>query len=131
MFKLRLKKYLQRIFVKFDTNNQVCNKHNKEDFRECLKKCISVGTNFEILELFMKNHGFATYKNHGFAIEEKSIPEDITITHRSLFDKSIQGIQFDNKPAFSFQGHPEASPGPHELISLFNKFKNMIEENNA
>ena len=63
MFKLVLKKYIRKIIMKFDTNNQVCNKHNKEDFRECLKKCISVGTNFEILELFMKNHGFATYKN--------------------------------------------------------------------
>jgi carbamoyl-phosphate synthase small subunit len=88
------------------------------------------GANHPVQDL-RSNEVAITSQNHGFAIDEKSIPEDITITHRSLFDKSIQGIQFDNKPAFSFQGHPEASPGPHELISLFNKFKDMIEENNA
>ena len=88
------------------------------------------GANHPVQDL-RSNEVAITSQNHGFAIEEKSIPKDITITHRSLFDKSIQGIQFDNKPAFSFQGHPEASPGPHELISLFNKFKDMIEENNA
>ena len=63
MFKLVLKKYIRKIIMKFDTDDQVCNRHKKEDFRECLKKYISVGTDFEILELFMKNHGFATYKN--------------------------------------------------------------------
>ncbi|MGY8792954.1 MAG: glutamine amidotransferase-related protein, partial [Gammaproteobacteria bacterium] len=50
-------------------------------------------------------------------------------THISLFDKSLQGIEFTDKPAFSFQGHPEASPGPHELEELFIKFKSLIQSN--
>tara|TARA_B100000579_G_C22753110_1_gene815040 strand:+ start:103 stop:1227 length:1125 start_codon:yes stop_codon:yes gene_type:complete len=72
---------------------------------------------------------YITSQNHGFAVESSSLPENIKPTHISLFDQSLQGIVFKDKPAFSFQGHPEASPGPHELEELFKKFYSMIEEN--
>ena len=64
-----------------------------------------------------------TSQNHGFAVSDENIPENIAITHRSLFDNSIQGIKIKNKKAFSFQGHPEASPGPHDVGYLFDQFK--------
>ena len=72
---------------------------------------------------------YITSQNHGFAVELSSLPTNIEPTHVSLFDKSLQGIAFKDKPAFSFQGHPEASPGPHELEELFTKFNLMIESN--
>tara|TARA_B100000953_G_C18005724_1_gene416488 strand:- start:412 stop:1536 length:1125 start_codon:yes stop_codon:yes gene_type:complete len=72
---------------------------------------------------------YITSQNHGFAVDETSLPSNIKATHISLFDKSLQGIEFKDKPAFSFQGHPEASPGPHELEELFIKFKLLISEN--
>ena len=74
-----------------------------------------------------------TSQNHGFAVAEKGLPKDLTITHRSLFDSSIQGIEHTTKPAFSFQGHPEASPGPHDVKPLFDRFIAMMQhakENN-
>ena len=64
-----------------------------------------------------------TSQNHGFAVSDENIPDNIAITHRSLFDNSIQGIKIKNKKAFSFQGHPEASPGPHDVGYLFDQFK--------
>ena len=77
------------------------------------------------------NEVFITSQNHGFAVKkEKTIPSNISVTHLSLFDDSIQGIELIH-PEFSFQGHPEASPGPHELISLFKKFKELIKKENA
>ena len=72
---------------------------------------------------------YITSQNHGFAVESSSLPSNIAPTHISLFDQSLQGIAFRDKPAFSFQGHPEASPGPHELEELFIKFNLMIEDN--
>ena len=63
-----------------------------------------------------------TSQNHGFAVDEATLPENVQATHRSLFDGSLQGIAFSDRPAFSFQGHPEASPGPHDLLSLFERF---------
>ena len=71
---------------------------------------------------------FITSQNHGFAVNENSIPENIEVSHVSLFDNSIQGINFKDRPAFSFQGHPEASPGPQEISSLFLQFKSMVEK---
>jgi carbamoyl-phosphate synthase small subunit len=68
-----------------------------------------------------------TSQNHGFAIDESSLPENVNLTHRSLFDDSLQGIQLTNAPAFGFQGHPEASPGPHDISSLFDRFVQSIE----
>jgi carbamoyl-phosphate synthase small subunit len=63
-----------------------------------------------------------TSQNHGFAVDEQSLPANATVTHRSLFDGSNQGIRLNDAPAFSFQGHPEASPGPHDVSYLFDRF---------
>ena len=69
-----------------------------------------------------------TSQNHGFKVEEKSIPSNVNITHLSLFDKSIEGIELKNKPVFSVQYHPEASPGPQDSKYLFDKFINYISK---
>ena len=74
---------------------------------------------------------FITSQNHGFAVDEKTLPGNTRATHRSLFDGSLQGIERTDVPAFSFQGHPEASPGPHEVGYLFDRFVKMMEKNNA
>ena len=63
-----------------------------------------------------------TSQNHGFAVDEDSLPDDVQATHRSLFDGTLQGIAIKDQAAFSFQGHPEASPGPHDLLPLFERF---------
>ena len=68
-----------------------------------------------------------TSQNHGFAVSEKNLPENLKATHVSLFDGSLQGIHRTDKPAFSFQGHPEASPGPHDAAPLFDHFIELIE----
>ena len=68
-----------------------------------------------------------TSQNHGFAADETSLPDNLRATHVSLFDGSLQGIHRTDKPAFSFQGHPEASPGPHDAAPLFNHFIELIE----
>jgi carbamoyl-phosphate synthase small subunit len=69
-----------------------------------------------------------TAQNHGFAVDEKTLPDNLTMTHFSLFDQSLQGIHRTDKPAFSFQGHPEASPGPHDAAPLFDHFIELIEQ---
>jgi carbamoyl-phosphate synthase small subunit len=65
---------------------------------------------------------FISSQNHGFAVDEATLPENVRATHRSLFDGSLQGIEVADRPAFSFQGHPEASPGPRDLAPLFARF---------
>ena len=69
-----------------------------------------------------------TSQNHGFAVDEANLPDNLKVTHVSLFDKSLQGIHRTDKPAFSFQGHPEASPGPHDAAALFDHFIDLIEQ---
>ena len=69
-----------------------------------------------------------TSQNHGFAVDDENLPEDVVVTHRSLFDGTIQGIAHTKYPAFSFQGHPEASPGPHDCAALFDQFINLMRE---
>ena len=71
-----------------------------------------------------------TSQNHGFAMDETNLPKTIEITHRSLFDDSLQGIRRTDVPAFSFQGHPEASPGPQDVSGLFDEFINMMTAGN-
>lgn len=66
-------------------------------------------------------------QNHGFAVDEQSLPENLRATHRSLFDGSLQGIHRTDKPAFGFQGHPEASPGPHDVAPVFDHFIDLIQ----
>jgi len=67
-----------------------------------------------------------TSQNHGFAVDESSLPDNLRATHRSLFDGSLQAVERTDKPAFSFQGHPEASPGPHDVAPLFDQFFELI-----
>ena len=69
---------------------------------------------------------FITSQNHGFAVDESTLPEGVRPTHRSLFDGSLQGIAFAERPVFGFQGHPEASPGPHDLRPLFERFNHFM-----
>jgi carbamoyl-phosphate synthase small subunit len=68
-----------------------------------------------------------TSQNHGFAVAEDTLPDNVEATHRSLFDGTLQGIAFKDRPAFGFQGHPEASPGPHDLLPLFERFIQSME----
>jgi len=68
-----------------------------------------------------------TSQNHGFAVDDASLPGCLRATHRSLFDGSLQGVERNDRPAFSFQGHPEASPGPHDVAPLFDHFFELIE----
>ena len=68
-----------------------------------------------------------TSQNHGFAVDESSLPANLVATHKSLFDGSLQGIRRTDKPAYSFQGHPEASPGPHDVAPLFDEFIRLME----
>lgn len=72
-----------------------------------------------------------TSQNHGFAADESSLPECLRATHKSLFDGSLQGIERTDKPAFSFQGHPEASPGPHDVAPLFDRFISLMQARSA
>ncbi|MCD9096634.1 glutamine-hydrolyzing carbamoyl-phosphate synthase small subunit [Luteimonas fraxinea] len=72
-----------------------------------------------------------TSQNHGFAVDEASLPANVRVTHRSLFDGTNQGIELTDAPAFSFQGHPEASPGPHDVAPLFDRFVASMHNKNA
>ncbi|WP_348762514.1 glutamine-hydrolyzing carbamoyl-phosphate synthase small subunit [uncultured Salinisphaera sp.] len=67
-------------------------------------------------------------QNHGFAIDEASLPDTVRVSHRSLFDQTLQGIEMIDAPVFSFQGHPEASPGPHDVAPIFKQFVTAIEQ---
>jgi len=69
-----------------------------------------------------------TSQNHGFAVDEKTLPANLCATHVSLFDGTLQGLARTDKPAFCFQGHPEASPGPHDIAYLFDRFINLMEK---
>lgn len=69
-----------------------------------------------------------TAQNHGFAVDDANLPTNLRVTHVSLFDQTVQGIHRTDKPAFSFQGHPEASPGPHDAAPLFDHFIELIED---
>ena len=72
-----------------------------------------------------------TSQNHGFAVDLHSLPDSVRVTHLSLFDGSLQGFEFRDRPAFCFQGHPEASPGPHDVDYLFDRFVRLIDQNKA
>jgi carbamoyl-phosphate synthase small subunit len=72
-----------------------------------------------------------TSQNHGFTVDEETLPDNLRATHRSLFDGTLQGIERTDTPAFSFQGHPEASPGPHDLAELFRRFVQIMSAEKA
>lgn len=83
------------------------------------------GANHPVQEL-ATGRVMITSQNHGFAVDEASLPDNVIPTHRSLFDESLQGIRVEGAPVFGFQGHPEASPGPHDIQYLFGAFIDMI-----
>jgi carbamoyl-phosphate synthase small subunit len=84
------------------------------------------GANHPVIDLD-SGRVMITSQNHGFAVDEATLPANARVTHRSLFDGSNQGIALTDAPAFSFQGHPEASPGPHDVAPLFDKFIASME----
>lgn len=72
-----------------------------------------------------------TSQNHGFMVDEATLPAEVSVTHVSLFDGSLQGMKWTDRPAFCFQGHPEASPGPHDVGYLFDRFISLMVEHKA
>ena len=97
---------------------------NWNDWSECIFSS-SLGEMPNQEELcHMRKTGLSemTSQNHGFAVDEDNLPSNVRATHKSLFDDSLQGVRRTDKPAFSFQGHPEASPGPHDVAPLFDRF---------
>jgi carbamoyl-phosphate synthase small subunit len=83
------------------------------------------GANHPVMDLETKAVAI-TSQNHGFAVDEDSLPDNLKPTHRSLFDDSLQGVERTDCPAIGFQGHPEASPGPHDLRPIFSRFVDMM-----
>ncbi len=88
------------------------------------------GANHPVQDLDIGNV-MITSQNHGFAVSEENLPTNIRVTHKSLFDGSLQGFELTDRPAFSFQGHPEASPGPHDVAGLFDRFIGLLEQHTA
>ena len=84
------------------------------------------GANHPVYEVKPPNRVFITSQNHGFAIDADTLPDYLEVTHYSLFDKSLQGIRHRQKPVLGFQGHPEASPGPHEMEVIFDEFIQQV-----
>jgi len=84
------------------------------------------GANHPVIDLD-SGRVFISSQNHGFAVDEATLPDNVRATHRSLFDGSLQGIEVTDRPAFSFQGHPEASPGPRDLAPLFARFVESMQ----
>jgi carbamoyl-phosphate synthase small subunit len=84
------------------------------------------GANHPVQDLETKRVMISS-QNHGFAVDEQTLPRNVKATHRSLFDGTLQGIALTDRPAFSFQGHPEASPGPHDVAPLFDRFIDLME----
>lgn len=84
------------------------------------------GGNHPVMEINNKKRVYITSQNHGFAVDEASLPACLAVTHRSLFDGSLQGIIHTDVPAVGFQGHPEASPGPHDIEGIFGRFFKLM-----
>ena len=85
------------------------------------------GANHPVLELDT-GRVLISSQNHGFTVDEDSLPDHLRLTHRSLFDGTVQGVSHTQAPAFAFQGHPEASPGPHDVADLFDHFTRLMRE---
>lgn len=86
------------------------------------------GANHPVVETSSRRRVFITSQNHGFAVDETSLPNHLQVTHRSLFDNSLQGVRCTHKPAFGFQGHPEAGPGPHDIEVIFDEFIEAMKQ---
>ncbi len=116
-------------------------KSNKPIFGICLgHQLLSLASGAKTIKMKFGHHGanhpvtdlktsrvMITSQNHGFAVDEAFLPDTLKITHKSLFDQSVQGVCRKDKPVFGFQGHPEASPGPHDISALFDQFINLIK----
>ncbi|MFZ1809854.1 MAG: carbamoyl phosphate synthase small subunit, partial [Candidatus Nitrotoga sp.] len=85
------------------------------------------GANHPVQDMQSK-HVMITSQNHGFAVDATTLPANARVTHVSLFDGTLQGFELTDKPAFSFQGHPEASPGPHDVDYLFDRFVALMRK---
>jgi carbamoyl-phosphate synthase small subunit len=85
------------------------------------------GANHPVLDI-ASGRVLISSQNHGFAVDETTLGENVKVTHKSLFDGSLQGIERTDRPAFSFQGHPEASPGPHDVRAAFGRFIALIHD---
>lgn len=83
------------------------------------------GANHPVVDLSTRKV-YITSQNHGFMVDENSLPPNVKVTHKSLFDGSLQGFELSDSPVFCFQGHPEASPGPHDIQSLFDRFVDIL-----
>ena len=88
------------------------------------------GANHPVLDI-ATDRVMISSQNHGFAVDEASLPANLRVTHRSLFDGSVQGLERTDAPAFCFQGHPEASPGPHDILPLFDRFIELLEKHSS
>ncbi|HEY0294950.1 MAG TPA: glutamine-hydrolyzing carbamoyl-phosphate synthase small subunit [Bordetella sp.] len=86
------------------------------------------GANHPVQDL-QSRRVFITSQNHGFAVDAASLPANARVTHVSLFDGTLQGFELTDRPAFCFQGHPEASPGPHDILVLFDRFVGLMQQN--
>lgn len=87
------------------------------------------GANHPVLDI-ASGRVMITSQNHGFAVDASTLPGNVEVTHKSLFDGSLQGIHLTDKPAFSFQGHPEGNPGPHDAVELFDHFIELMSARN-
>ncbi|WP_460175253.1 glutamine-hydrolyzing carbamoyl-phosphate synthase small subunit [Turicimonas sp. TL08] len=85
------------------------------------------GANHPVVDV-KTNKVYITSQNHGFMVDEKTLPANAKVTHKSLFDGSLQGFELTDAPVFCFQGHPEASPGPHDIQDLFDRFLDLIKQ---
>ncbi len=118
-------------------------KTNTPTFGICLgHQLLSLASGAKTMKMKFGHHGanhpvqnlenkqvMITSQNHGFAVDEETLTDNLQATHRSLFDKSLQGVERTDCPAFGFQGHPEASPGPHDIAPIFDRFISMMEAN--